>query len=288
MAFKIPHHFLQDLRSYADRITGKYTPLPFLLFDAGGTIVFPDVNLMIRQLARQGWHVKPDQLYDGYYNVIYKWDNRAGKQEQPIHFWPKGYAYELFDQLGVIDPNTSRLAQEIQKGHKRKNLWTFTYPWVRQTLAELRELGYRMAVLSNSDGRARQVIEELGLLKYFEKVLDSKDLKVEKPNPRIFRLALKELKLHPAEVIYIGDIYEVDVKGANSAGIAAVHIDPLKKYAGRPGVHIDDIRALPGWLAGLHGVLKEEKDLFPFPVRAVKSTRGQKGKEAALQPEPAI
>lgn len=111
---------------------------------------------------------------------------------------------------------------------------------------------------------AKQVIHEVGLLEYFEEVFDSKILQLSKPDPRIFDYVLSALHLKPAEVIYIGDIFEVDVKGANNAGIGAIHIDPLDKYAGKLGVHIQSICDLPEWLETARGKKFEALGLYPF------------------------
>jgi FMN phosphatase YigB (HAD superfamily) len=43
----------------------------------------------------------------------------------------------------------------------------------------------------------------------------------------------------------VGDLYYVDVLGANRAGMAAVHIDRFDRYAGLPGCHIHSVLALP-------------------------------------------
>ena len=59
----------------------------------------------------------------------------------------------------------------------------------------------------------------MSMLLEFEKIFDSQKIGIEKPDPEIFQEVLKELELSPSQVIYIGDYYEVDVKGANRAGI---------------------------------------------------------------------
>jgi FMN phosphatase YigB (HAD superfamily) len=52
--------------------------------------------------------------------------------------------------------------------------------------------------------------------------VDSGVLGIEKPDPRIFQAALQALRVAPEEALYVGDLYEVDVLGAQSAGIEAV------------------------------------------------------------------
>lgn len=239
--------------------------LPYLLFDAGGTVVFPNVKYLLEQMKRVGWRmIHPRQLYESYYRLIHKGD-QAVRRNPKASFFPKGYASDLFVELGRRDDVVMRLAREIQRYHiEQENLWTFTYPWVRQTLESLRGRGYRMSVLSNSDGRAKAVIDGAGLGGCFERVFDSKTIGHEKPAPRAFKYVLDKLNLSPSQVIYIGDIYEIDVKGANRAGLGAILIDPLEKYSNAPGVHIHDLRELPARLAELRGDAKACRQLFYF------------------------
>ena len=55
---------------------------------------------------------------------------------------------------------------------------------------------------------------------------------VEKPDPEIFRFALKELSLtnSPEKVLYVGNEYKADVLGARAAGLVPVLIDPRGDY----------------------------------------------------------
>ena len=49
---------------------------------------------------------------------------------------------------------------------------------------------------------------------------------VEKPDPRIFQIALERAGLEPSEAAYVGDLYSIDVLGARAAGLHAVLMDP--------------------------------------------------------------
>jgi putative hydrolase of the HAD superfamily len=64
-------------------------------------------------------------------------------------------------------------------------------------------------------------------------VIDSRLAGVEKPEPRIFHLALDVLGISPDEALYVGDVYEVDVVGARRAGLRAALVDPAGVHAGR-------------------------------------------------------
>jgi putative hydrolase of the HAD superfamily len=47
---------------------------------------------------------------------------------------------------------------------------------------------------------------------------------IEKPDRRIFDLALDRLGLDADEVVYVGDSWEIDVVGARNAGISPIYL----------------------------------------------------------------
>ena len=95
-----------------------------------------------------------------------------------------------------------------------------------EALGLIRAAGLIAAVISNSNGSVRAILDGLGLGAYLDFVLDSSEVGVEKPDPRIFRLALERSGLGPGQAIYVGDLYSVDVLGARAAGLAAFLLDP--------------------------------------------------------------
>jgi putative hydrolase of the HAD superfamily len=223
---------------------------PYLLLDAGGTVVFPDQDIILNIAHRFGIKLSQKNVYRGYYQVIYQLDLEAktfGKFPEP---WPDGYAGALFKVLGIHSRQSQQAAAAIHQRHIQHNLWTFTFPWVREALDALADCVSGMSILSNSDGRTKQVFSELGMDHYFDLIFDSEDLGLEKPDPKIFNQAIDRLGLNPEQVIYIGDIYALDVVGANQAGLSAVHIDPFRFYDETewPGSHITNITHLPQWL----------------------------------------
>jgi putative hydrolase of the HAD superfamily len=222
----------------------------YLLLDAGGTLVFPDQDYLIEEARKRAIELTATQLYEGFYRLIYAKDSHArGNGGFPSPPWPQGYAHELFRMLGMVNSETQAISQVADDHHRQLGLWTFTFDWIRTTLSCLASQGFRMSVISNSNGRTNRVLKQLGLRDFFEDVFESYTIGIEKPNPAIFEKALFDLKLQPADALYVGDVFEVDVRGANRAGLRAVHLDPLNLYTDWPGVHLPDIRSLPSWLA---------------------------------------
>ena len=57
-------------------------------------------------------------------------------------------------------------------------------------------------------------------------VIDSAVVGVEKPDPRIFELAVRQAGVAAHEAAYVGDLYSVDVLGARAAGLHPILLDP--------------------------------------------------------------
>ncbi|MGH7415222.1 MAG: HAD family hydrolase, partial [Candidatus Rokuibacteriota bacterium] len=64
-------------------------------------------------------------------------------------------------------------------------------------------------------------------------IIDSAVVGVQKPDPRIFHLGLREAGVAPAEAVYVGDLYSVDVLGARAAGLDGILLDPRGFWAPR-------------------------------------------------------
>jgi putative hydrolase of the HAD superfamily len=115
---------------------------------------------------------------------------------------------------------TRRIAEE----HARANLWSCAAEGAADTLQTLHERGYRLGVVSNADGRVRRLLEDAGLAPRLDVVVDSAEVGIEKPDPRIFLAATRRLELEPAACAYVGDIYDIDVVGAREAGMEPILI----------------------------------------------------------------
>ncbi|MFQ5946695.1 MAG: HAD family hydrolase [Anaerolineae bacterium] len=226
--------------------------LPYLFLDAGGTLVFPDPDRVAALAKEEGFRIDPAGVYREHYRITFELDSYILEKRrfpQDSDVWTfGGYFESLFGGLGIPQTAAHDLGERAEEEHRRDSLWAFTYPWVPTALSALRESGYRMSVISNADGRAEQVLTRMGLAQFFERVLDSADVGVEKPEPEIFLGALNPLGLTSRDALYVGDVMYVDVWGANRVGMGAVHLDPAGLYRDWPGERISDISALPDWL----------------------------------------
>lgn len=97
-------------------------------------------------------------------------------------------------------------------------------PEAEALLGYLESQGRRMGVISNFDSRLRTVLDHLGIARYFESVTLATEEGVAKPNPEIFRLAMRRHGLGEGEALYVGDSIKRDVGAARAAGLIPVLI----------------------------------------------------------------
>ncbi|MEY2545101.1 MAG: putative hydrolase of the superfamily, partial [Verrucomicrobiota bacterium] len=101
------------------------------------------------------------------------------------------------------------------------------YPEVVDVLEQL-QARFQLAVVSNFDGRLRVILERLGVSKHFGHVFVSSEIGADKPDPEIFRRALRYVDLAPNEVLHVGDDPERDWKAATAAGLSILQLDREK------------------------------------------------------------
>lgn len=108
---------------------------------------------------------------------------------------------------------------------KRLPLGSRLMPHAREVLEYLRPR-YRMYILSNgfTELQSRKM-HSAGIEGYFDGIILSEDIGVNKPNPEIFYHALQVAGVGASEALMIGDNLEVDIAGASRVGIDQVYYD---------------------------------------------------------------
>lgn len=81
---------------------------------------------------------------------------------------------------------------------------------------------YRMALVSNFYGNVATVLREFKLDKYFESVVESAEVGIRKPDPRIWTIGVERLGMRPGEIVVVGDSFYKDIEPALKAGCHAV------------------------------------------------------------------
>ena len=125
---------------------------------------------------------------------------------------------------------TAAALGELHEYHRERNLWELVPSDVLPALSALSALGLRLTVVSNANGTLCAHMERLGLARHVHCVLDSHEFGVEKPDPRLFQIALDRSGAEASTTIHVGDLYQVDVVGARAAGVRGVLLDPQGLY----------------------------------------------------------
>ena len=99
------------------------------------------------------------------------------------------------------------------------------YPDVPPLLAGLQKAGLRVGVITHGlTVKQAEKLVRLGLVPFLDPkaIFISDQVGISKPNPKLYAVALRELGLEPAEVMYVGDHPERDIAPPKSIGIATV------------------------------------------------------------------
>ena len=194
-----------------------------ILFDAGNTLLFLDYPRMARAVgAALGVPLTGDALADAAPVAARLLESvRAPERERAATFLDA-----LFGEAGVPPDRLAEVRPVLEQLHAERHLWSGVAPDTHDALTRLRAAGFRLGVVSNSDGRVAEALRAAALEGYFDVIVDSALAGVEKPDPAIFLPALEALRVRPDEAVYVGDLFEVDVAGARAAGLSAILFAP--------------------------------------------------------------
>lgn len=139
-----------------------------------------------------------------------------------------------------------------------EDLLTLT-PGCRETLDVLKAQ-YRLGIVTNGPEHSQKhKFKHSGLSGYFELFLPGGEAGVQKPDPRILRIALDRLGLQPHEAVFIGDHLDLDVICAHDAGMPGIlynpdHRRPPDPYI-VPDAMVTELRQLPAAIKKLDGAV---------------------------------
>jgi putative hydrolase of the HAD superfamily len=159
------------------------------------------------------YEVHNHQLWDLY---------REGKIEKEILMWKR-----FSDTLEEYGIDNFELANKLGNTYvrispRKVNL----YPHALEILEYLYPK-YQMHIITNGFQEVQNIkLETSGMDQYFNALITSEKAGVKKPNPDIFKYAMKKTGASPGNSLMIGDDYEVDILGADNIGMDQVFFDP--------------------------------------------------------------
>ncbi|MGQ4810095.1 Phosphoglycolate phosphatase [Candidatus Entotheonellaceae bacterium PAL068K] len=188
------------------------------------------VGRLIRCLHAQGLAVDGETFEPVYQEAARHHMQTARRQGRETHnrFWIS----TALNQLGhAIAPNDHRITQTVDAYFSAFIEHASLLPHTRETLVALRRR-YRLGLLSNfTHGPAvRTILDRLGLTQLLDVILISGELGYRKPHPRVFVALQRHISLPKAQIAFIGDDPEADVRGAQEAGLQPIRTTYAQVY----------------------------------------------------------
>ncbi|WP_231591776.1 HAD family hydrolase [Methanosarcina sp. WH1] len=152
---------------------------------------------------------------------------------------------------------------EIYDREKLQNLEL--YPGVRDTLEELKKLGLRLAIITDSDRyHARARLMKVGLLDSFELLVSADMTGTKKPDPAHFLFALDILGLKPEESLVVGDSIKRDMAPARRLGLKTAYASygdwrPTEETEQCFDFQLKTFQDLIGYIGTLNGMLCSDR-----------------------------
>ncbi len=205
-----------------------------ILFDAGDTLlnVKASQQIVTQFLKQRAFSCEEQDVAAVLYDSIQRFYYDREKDEQAVcspeldrAFWVKLYTHMMnsLDSHNFGEEAIHRFCHELYDVFTGPEVYTL-FDDVIEVLESLRARGFQLAVISNFADTLPHILETKGIAKYFSEIVVSTEVGMEKPNPEIFRYALRKLGRKPEEALYIGDHELNDVWAPKQAGIDAIRI----------------------------------------------------------------
>ena len=207
-----------------------------VFFDAGETLLSPNPSwseLSVVKLRERGHDVSVEQMRDAWRHVgdyflqaaedqLMFWTSHDASKK----FWTKLYLDQL-EYLGIDDEGAALTLYDTFSNPANYHLFEDTVP----TLDALQAQGVRIGVISNFEGWLREMLVHFDLLDRFDVVAISGELELEKPDPRIFEWAMREMGATPEASLHVGDSPNFDAQPAHDLGMTGVLLDRHGRWA---------------------------------------------------------
>jgi len=202
-----------------------------VFLDAGGVLVCPNWGRAADTLGRHGVPVAASTLAAAEPAVKRQLDHpptvRTTNDEQ------RGFLFFdlILKRAGLTPtPQSDAALAELKAFHDRENTWDSLPDDVLPALRRLRAGGLQVVVVSNTNATLRRAFDRLGVTPLVDVLVASDEECVEKPDPRLFHIALERAGAGRDTTIHCGDLYEIDIVGARRAGLPAVLLDSAGMY----------------------------------------------------------
>ena len=204
-----------------------------LVFDLFGTLV--DIHTEENELVWEktalycgyyGAHYTGQGLKDAFYEELKKRQAKAGQSYECFPDIPfESIMEDLIRRAGVEENARALAVNAAQLFRITSTEYICLYPGVKEALAQLRQKGFRLWLLSN----AQQIftayeLQHLELNQELDGILISSDYGCRKPDARFYQALFREKNLDPAKCLMIGNDRDTDIAGAKAQGMATLYM----------------------------------------------------------------
>ncbi|HZA39750.1 MAG TPA: HAD-IA family hydrolase [Actinomycetota bacterium] len=232
--------------------------IEIVFLDAGETILHPHPSfpeLFARTCREHGYEVSPEKVAPVLYGMVRDMGTIAAEIGDSAPSTSAAGSYSLWthiyrrclDGLGIP---VDTLPDELYKVFSDSATYRL-YPDALPAVDRLRADGYRVGLISNFEGWLEEMLVELQAGDVFEVSVISGLVGVEKPDPRIYEMALEQAGVEPGAAAHVGDSIRLDVEPATAVGINAVLLDRSGAHPDTEWPTIGSLEELPAIIANL-------------------------------------
>jgi REG-2-like HAD superfamily hydrolase len=222
-----------------------------VFFDAGETLVHPHPSfpeLLTQTLREEGHHVDSGVVRERLWVV----SERFLKASEENELWSTSAERSKAFWSSIYETFLGELGIEWSE-HLAEHLYaTFTdlanyrlFPEARDALELLHARGLRLGLISNFEEWLERLLAHLEVTKFFDVRVISGIEGLEKPDTKIFEVALDRAGVEPGESVYVGDNVHFDIEPAAEVGMLPVLIDRRGRYPDHDGIRITSLHELP-------------------------------------------
>ncbi|MGA7477074.1 MAG: HAD family hydrolase [Thermoplasmata archaeon] len=196
-----------------------------VLFDLGGTLIdHKDFDGWAEVARRFFLDFDADQLRHAFLEVEEELDARppgVHGEAAMVEFWRRTLSRAA--EREVDEATTLKFNAAVFETERPVRLYSDT----RRCLDTLRAQRRALGVVSNSTSEAavRRILDRVGILDYFSRIVSSGTEGVEKPDPEIFRRTLSRMNVPAAQTVYVGNLAHTDAKAASAVGMYGVWLN---------------------------------------------------------------
>lgn len=225
-----------------------------MFFDAGETLLYPHpsfAEVFTEVLRGDGYTVEPARVQEivSAYSQRFTdtvlsgegrlWSTSSARSRQ---MW-RGIYDAFLSEVG-IDQDHERLFEALYA--RFTDLGTYRlHADALPTLERLRKAELTLGLISNFEEWLERLLETLEVHHFFSTVVISGVEGVEKPDARIFEIALERAGVAPEDSVYVGDHPFFDVEAARQAGMLPVLIDRRGRHEDSDAIRISSLEDLP-------------------------------------------